>query len=105
MMATLFSFGAMTLSFLATSSRAFTATTTTPSTSTGYDLHPCQQRRFVSTLRTGSNLWMSSIEDTSFDLDPEETGFVFIEYQNEFATVSLEQCIEKQQQQQPWYYY
>jgi len=84
MMVTLFSFSALALSFLATSSCAFTTTST--STSTGYYLYPRQQLRFVSTLRTGSNLWISSTEDTSFDLDPEETAFVFIEYQNEFAT-------------------
>jgi hypothetical protein len=60
------------LSFLATSSQAFTAPTTVG---------------IKANRQTGSNLWMSTEESTNLKLDPEETAFVFIEYQNEFATV------------------
>lgn len=65
------SFRALALALLATSSLAFTTTTTTK---TG-----------ISALRPTSHLSMSE-ESAEISLDPKETAFVFIEYQNEFAT-------------------
>lgn len=67
-MAIITSFRALALALVATSSLAFTTTTTT---TTG--------------VRARTNLYMSE-EPAPISLDPKETAFVFIEYQNEFAT-------------------
>ena len=75
-MTILYSFSAIIVSFLATPSHAFTTST---SIGSSQRLH-----------RTGSDLWMST-ESTEFSLVPEETAFVFIEYQNEFTTVRSNQ--------------
>lgn len=69
-MVKLVSFGALSLSFLATSSNAFTAFEPVFSSSSR---------------RTQSGLSMGA-DTAEFVLDPKETAFVFIEYQNEFAT-------------------
>ena len=66
------SFRALALSLLATSSYAFT---------------PFKQTDYGISHRTPSDLSMSA-DTADFLLNPEETAFVFIEYQNEFATVS-----------------
>lgn len=65
-MAMISSFRALALALLASSSFAFTTTTTS--------------------VRARTNLYMSE-DSAPISLDPKETAFVFIEYQNEFATV------------------